>query len=1371
MRNFRHSLHFLVPFILCFSCPFIRATEPYVPRKMNPLAESWRWKTFPELEGKGVSHIMEGPDHRVWVSCNEGIYEYNGYNWRLHNAANGLDVLPVQQVLAAKNGRIYATTPSGIFQYDGNRWTAKFRLPGGLQWTFTQIKELADGSIMACSNTGVLHLSNSNTPDFYTTRENATTLKPQLSGVQWVILPKALDDGQGFLEISDVLEDRAGVLWFAVTLPGEVGRLLKFRLPATKKTQISDYELIVSDATLKIGENQKLIQASDGKIWAINSTYKTGIAVFDGTHRQYIRLSDLFGGDEFATEIVESSDGAIWIGSLGKLYRFKNGNWELFSAPNYLIPANSLMLQKSAGNKLWVAGYKTNVYQLDFSTDRWATYPDLNFQCEMASGEQWFLEVNGKVVRHKGDTWTAFGVADGLMDAPIRIVATSTGQLWAAGSHQGVAATAMLKTNGWVRQEHPALSWGIDYRAVFEASDGSLWFGGAVDNELDQGQLGGVLQLINPGRVDSRWIHHEYGLNGLIQSNSYGIGQSRDGNIWIGGSSLFYYDGNQWQQPADRLLQQPVNVVCSTPQWLIAGSRYYGVFIFDGKTWKNYNTTNGLSSNTIISIDIVSDRCILVATENGICRFDGETWVRHIFPSELTMDFEGGMLLHDKQGAIWINKSSRAWKRRSFKHSKRQEGLSRNFTAYRYRFDDTPPETAITFADNEVSSDGNALIKWAGKDYFAQSAEERLTFSWRLDGGPWSAFGSEDHYTFIGLANGNHTLEVRARDLDLNVDPSPAVTQFVVQPPVWKQGWFITLILAFLIIIGIYEYRLISKKQELEKRNQKIGRQRDQLEKMVEQVEALSKARLRFFTNISHELRTPLTLISGPVEQLQQSGEHLSPAEHQRLYGIIERNASRLLKLINQLLEIRRLEQTTLEMNLQDINLADFVGDMVRLFENLAEERNIYLDFNTQDTLAPGAVDPDKIEKIVVNLLSNAFKHTPDGGSITVSLDVVSAGAAKLPLLHDRYFEIVVEDTGSGIRPDDLAYIFESYYSPEAGKSDSLSSGIGLAYTKDLLDALHGRIQVESTLGRGSRFSVYFPCLPVQQGQKQRQPEAPVLRFSRKEAELMLSAYAGQHDGSANLQQRGASSRRILIVEDNPDMQSFLEGILGAKYQSLTAGNGQEGLVIARQQAVDLIISDVMMPEMDGFTFCEKIKSDPATSHIPVILLTAKTLDENKMEGYQKGADGYIGKPFNPRLLDVRVDALLKQREQLRETFNRDFMLRPKEIHLSSFDEEFLIKLTAMMEEHLEEPDFNIHKMCAMVNLSHMHFIRKVKQLTGKKPIDLLKTFRLKRAKDLLAQNKLTIAEIAYKVGYDVPSSLSRAFKKEFGVSPTEFEE
>ncbi len=1396
--------------------------EPYYPQLINPLTQSWRWKHFPELEGKGARDIMEGPDKRVWVASNEGVFEYNGYEWKRHNAENGLDAAPVDQVYAATSDQIYATTPKGVYRYSGKHWSVLFPVPEGVQITFNQIRKLADGSIMVCSSQGVLHFSKKDRPDFYTSAARTETLKSRIQDVNWVRLPDQLRVGNtDFTEISDVLEDRNGVIWLAITMPGETGRLLKFRLPAVTTPVIADYELIGSDENTKLGETQRLLETQDGKIWVINTTYKTGIMVFQGANRQYIKLSDHCGGDEYATDIVQTADGTIWISTLGKLYTFKNNTWKFYAAPEFAIPANRLLLQKSTGNKIWVAGFKSKVFLLDFSTDHWASYAELNFQGETATGEQWFIDVHGKIIRRKGNTWTAFDTRDGLMDAPIRLIITSKGQIWAAGSHGGEAATAVLHTDRWERRVHSKLSWGIDYRAVFEAADGTLWFGGAVDRQADRGQLGGVLQLTNPTSANPTWKHHVYHENGLLQSNVYGIGQSKDGRIWIGGGSLYFYDGTSWQQPEDESLRQYVNVVYSTSKWLIAGSRYYGVFIFDGEKWTNYNTDHGLPSNTIISVDVVNDKYILVATENGICCFDGTSWVSNIFPPELNMDFEGGMLLHDSRGAVWINKSSRSWKRRAFTHSKTQNGLFRNFATYRYIPDQKPPETAISFFNAEVPPDGNAVIKWAGRDYYAQSDAQWLQYSWRLDGGPWSVFSHENHNTFMSLSSGRHVLEVRARDMDFNVDPTPAVIEFAVLPPVWKQGWFILLILSFLTILGIFEYRVISKKQKLEKlnqalqstnkkikdkgkkieqqnqeilaqqekilsqakalessnkdleeRNHEIAWQRDQLEEMVVQVEELSRAKVGFFTNISHELRTPLTLILGPVDQLQQAGDKLDTNERRRLYGIIERNASRLLKLINQLLEIRRIEQSALELNLYEIQLPEFIAGITQLFENLAIERDIYLGFSHHGKIKPAALDPDKLEKIVVNLLSNSFKHTPDGGSISVDLHVVNAGEYELPAVYDRYFQLTVEDTGSGISPEALPHIFERYFASEKDKNDPLSSGIGLAYIKDLLEVMQGTIRVESSPGKGATFYVFFPAvhLPAQK-LKKADAEPLALALAKEEAHLLLNSYTSQFE-PANGNGNGIAKKqnpRILIVEDNPDMVLFLESILHGQYRILKAENGRAGLAMAHSHSIDLIISDVMMPEMDGLEFCEKIKSDLLTSHIPVILLTAKNLDENRLSGYQKGANDYITKPFNPELLKIRVENQLNHRQQLREYFNREFLLTPKEIQFSSHDDELLNKVIRIMEDNLEEPEFNVNKMCELVHLSHMHFIRKIKQLTGKKPIDLLKSFRLKRAKDLLQQNKLTVSEIAYKVGYDLPNSFSRAFKKEFGISPTEF--
>lgn len=1426
MNSFKYNqINRLLLFL--FALPGLAgATEPYTPQVVNPLSESWRWKHFPELEGNGIRSIAEDARGRVWVGFNQGVYEYNSYNWVPHGTDRGLPGTLVEKVFAARDGSIYAAAASGIYRYVNSHWVPALVPDRDTALQFYQITELADGSLMFSSDIGVIHLSQKRRPALYTSAARARALQPYFDHVDWIRFPEEALGGADFLDVSDMLQDHAGRIWFAMTMPGERGVLLKFNLPEGPAPSTVDGEIVGSGPEFQLGEGQKLIQAADKRVWVVNTTPKVGITVFGDRQVEYIKLADIFGGDEFMTDVVQSSDGTIWVGSLGKLYAFRDGAWEIYTSPQYNIPANQLMLQESTHNKLWVAGYKSKVFLLDFSSDRWVTYAGLNFQCEGPDGEQWFIEASGKAVCQTGEGWIAYTPADGLIDAPIRIIATSRGQVWVAGSHRNQAATGVLENGRWEKHLHPKLSWGIDYRAVFEAADGALWFGGSVDPEKDKGQLGGVLQLPAPWQAPLNWIHHVSGKNGLIQSNAYGIGQSSDGRIWLGGGNLHFFDGEKWGRPEDSRLRQFVNIVHSSGGKLIVGSRYYGVFLhdFQGEEWKNFNTAHGLSGNTIISIDAVADSFLLVATENDICRFDGEKWVSNIFPPELNMDVEGGSIFHDSQGAIWINHSSRKWKRRAFSYGKTEEGAYQNYLTYRYLVDKQPPETEILSFEEEVSPKGNTFVEWSGRDYFAQSDAQRLSFSYRLDGGPWSSFSPEKHEKFQNLATGVHRLEVRARDLDMNIDPTPAVITFKVQPPAWKQPWFILLMITFLTILVIYEYRIITKKQKLEKlnaslsqaneklkrksrqierqneeitaqkeqillqaqeleasnanleeRNQKIRQQKDELEKMVVQVEELSRAKLGFFTNISHELRTPLTLILGPVEQLRRRAGDIPGEERQRLYDIIHRNSARLLKLINQLLELRRMENSSLELSLQPLDLPEFFRTILQLFENLAAERSVDLVFEPGPCCRPAMLDPDKVEKVIANLLSNSFKHTPEGGRITVALDEVPAAEAQLA---GDALRIIVRDTGEGIGKEDLEHIFDPYYRSGPLKRSEFSSGIGLSYIKDLVEAHGGRVKAESQKGKGASFSVYLPLLEYEGDDAGRKPlSMPRLNDARLEVQsLMASGQAGSAskqplprrdvNGNGN---GNKDKPHILIVEDNPDMLSFLQGILAGKYHTHTAENGKQALAVAQKRAFDLILSDVMMPEMDGLEFCTQIKTNFETSHIPVVLLTAKTMDDHKMAGYLTGADDYIPKPFNPELLEVRIENLLGQRQKLREKFTREFMLNPREVKLSSPDEELLQRLVRLMEEHIDDSDFNVNKMCGMVHLSHMHFIRKVRQLTGKTPSELLKSFRMKRAKDLLAQQKVTISEVAYQVGYDLPNSFSRVFRQEFGMTPTQY--
>ena len=1381
--------------------------QSFTPDLVDPITEKWRWVKFPELEGKGVRYVVEDRFGTVWFGVDEGIITYDGREWTRHGPDQGLPAVAIEHVSAMHNGDIYCASRSGIYRYINASWETVFESADDNAFELFQLREIADGSLLIATNLGVLQVKENAVMRIFTPETVVDDASAVFGNLEIVDIPSLADNAASF-HISDILEDSRDNLWFAYSL-GSSGALIRFKQRDIAGNRIQNVEVFKSDGRTSFGEDQKLIETIQGEIWVVSRSIKVGINMYDGRRWKSVWFNDMFGTDEYCTAINQTPDGTIWIASLGKLYTHDHGDWRIYRSSDSHIPTNKIILANSNDQRLWISGFKAQTYSFDYSRERWSTFRGLNFQCTAEDGARWFIDASGKLIRQSGNDWTTTNSEENVIDAPVRVISTSNGEIWAAGSHKGVAATAVLRDGQWSRHLHPNLSWGIDYRAVLEAFDGSLWFGGAVDFDEDRGQIGGVLQMVYDSSGDQSWIHHRYRENGLTQSNAYGIGQSRDSLIWIGGGSLMYYDGTEWNKAQQPLLQDFVNVVQSTPSGLLlVGSRYYGVFMYNGETWSQYNTENGLLSNTILAIHGEAEDLIFAATQTDISRFDGQNWVNNVFPDQMTINFEGGTINSSSDGSVWINKSPREWKRRAFVGEYTADSEN-SFVAYSYRPDSDAPDTRVVVYEENVSRQGNTLITWTGEDFMSATPAEQLSYSYRLNGGAWSPFARDQHHTFIDLSNGTYTLEVRARDMDMNIDPSPAQIEFRVLPPVWKQAWFLLLLLAFLITIIVFEYRVITKnrtlhvlnnslssinhelqaknrqielqnaenvqqqqqileqKKQLEEsfgnlrsQNEEIQFQRDKLAEMVVQIEELNKSKIMFFTNVSHELRTPLTLILGPAHELQNSLHSISADKREKLYKIIERNAFKLLKLINQLLEMRRIENNLLELNMTEGNLGKFVHDITLLFENLASERMIDFRFDNHLEKKSIVFDRDKVEKIVTNLVSNAFKHTPTSGRITLSLIPYRAEET-----GEEYVRISVEDNGTGISADRMPHIFERYYSDN---SDRLSSGIGLTYIKDLVEVHGGTIAVESQKGEGTVFTVDLPAdLDVTETLQRVVDPTDGLGMSASEVAHLFSLI--EPDVDSQNTKVNTAKKSILIVENDADLLDFLSVILEEKYNVYKAANGLAGLDVARNNAIDLVLSDIMMPQMDGLEMCHHLKSDLVTSHIPVILLTAKAMDGHRMQGYIQGADAYLTKPFNPNVLQSRIENLLAQRTQLREVFTRDFLLQPKHVELESVDDELLHNIVRIMEEHIDEADFNVNKMCHMVGMSHTHFIRKVKQLTGKKPIDLLKAFRLKRGKDLLAQNSANIAEIAYMVGYNVPNSFSRAFKKEFGISPKEY--
>ena len=545
--------------------------------------------------------------------------------------------------------------------------------------------------------------------------------------------------------------------------------------------------------------------------------------------------------------------------------------------------------------------------------------------------------------------------------------------------------------------------------------------------------------------------------------------------------------------------------------------------------------------------------------------------------------------------------------------------------------------------------------------------------------------------------------------------------------------------LTLLSIISVQASQLIKNLQLQEETFQK----RKEAEKLLE----LDRIKTEFFTNVSHEFRTPLTLIIGPLEKLMDDDQIESV---QRQYNLIHKNAKKLLSLINQLLDLSSIDAGKMKLEIEIVDLINFTKGILASFQSLAEDKNIKLEFYSDKESLELYIDKEKMEKIISNLLSNALKFSNEKGQISISV-----------LKKDSKVEISVEDNGIGISEQDLKNIFNRFYK---AKSSSIQegTGIGLALVKELVEIHYGTISVESRLNEGTKFHIEIP--------QQEDLYKKFLVKSKPEAEIKPIITGQESVENVKIEHEiQSNAQRILVVEDNKDLLSFIKENINKQYAVYESSNGKDGLEKAFETIPDLIISDIKMPEMDGIELCEKIKADERTSHIPVILLTARSTMENKMEGLETGADDYITKPFKIQELRVRVNNLIEQRKKLREQFRKEFILEPKDIKVASADEKFLNRILEILEQNYTDEDFTSEEFSKKAGLSRMQLHRKLHALTDQSTSEFIRNFRLKRALKLLSAKKGNISEIAFEVGFSNPSYFTECFKVLFGFSPSEY--
>ena len=784
---------------------------------------------------------------------------------------------------------------------------------------------------------------------------------------------------------------------------------------------------------------------------------------------------------------------------------------------------------------------------------------------------------------------------------------------------------------------------------------------------------------------------------------------------------------------------------------------------------RRYTTQDGLSNNSIHSITEDTNGTLWVTTSRGVTRItphpDGHYALLHIDSNDGIPESEmmEQAIACMPNGAIYAGSTTGL-----------VEILPENIKNMKYKL--KPFLVNFSIMNRPVSNDGiynNQMLMKQGLSYTSKvtlnynenfldlvvsalnyRSPQHTNYRYQMKGVDkgWNHYTSPTGLctaTYTSLEPGTYTFMAQA-SIGYENWGDTLILSLVVKPPFWKTWWayFLYTLLALALIYYMVDVYISYRRSRLELEQEGIKRQREQ---------HLDELKYRFFTNISHEFRTPLTLIITPLEVLVKQ---TADAKLKRELGSILQSARDLLRLVNRLLDFRRLEQQGEHLSPEPVTIKIFIEECVGHFSHQAREKHIDLVceclFGEEDIFY---LDREKIIRVLNNLLSNAFKFTPEGGVITVTSEWLTNATGE-----NTGIRLAVSDTGTGIAPEDLKNIFDRFYQSNtynAHPSDTnRGSGIGLNLAKGYTELHHGTIEVKSVLGKGSTFTVQLPVL------KQTDKTQAKLPSPDPENELSAPTDVGEATATGEPPKENIT---LLLVEDNTQFRHFMKETLQAHYRVLTAADGVEGLDMARTYNPDLIISDVMMPRMDGYKFCQLIKTDVKFSHIPFILLTAKNSSESRQTAYDAGADSFVAKPFNMDMMLTRIRQLIDQREKRKNKFITEITVDPKEITINSLDKQLIERAMQCMERNMDNTDYSVESLSQDIGIDRTYLYRKMQAIIGQTPSEFMRSVRLKRAARLLESSRLPVQQISFMVGFNTPRYFSSYFKDMFGVTPSQY--
>ncbi|AYB33594.1 hybrid sensor histidine kinase/response regulator transcription factor [Chryseolinea soli] len=1332
---------------------------------------------------KGLSHNYVKTFYKdrtgfLWIGTESGLNRFDGYSLKIYrndpSDSTSLFNDDVVRLYEAPGGMLGVATSVGLCFYNSatETFTTDFRFlrkysianpadlvniihdKAGNYWFLFRNNGLVLYNEEKMTTQQFRHLDNDPTTIF---TNNVTSVVPHQDGSYWIahsngvaenivlengklkvvnrisFSPKESSYKDRYLQC-ELMIDNDGDLW-CYRYNSDEG---VFYYNANKRS-VSHFEKESKDVALRDDLISGLVQDNKGNIWI-----SYGRAGIDILNKKNFEIESILHDPETNEGLSENSipgmfkdtDGVIWVGTYKKGLNFFHESMMRFpvysrhSKP-YALPFEDVnrFVEDRKGN-LWLGTNGGGLIYFDRQSGRFTTYKHnpkdphslssdvVVSLCLDHEDKLWIGTFFGGLDCFDGKTFTRYQHdakdATSLPGKSVwEIFEDSEHRLW-IGMLDGGLNLFDRKNKTFARYTHPKQTalYSSYISTIMEDSKGNLWFGTSVGIDVLMKESGSITHFgserNNPASLRSDAI--------------LGTLEDSEGRIWIGtqgGLSL-------WQKGANRFIN--FSVKDGLPHNVIMSMKEDAA----GRLW--LGTPNGLSCATIVTEDgRIRLKLANYSEADGLQgqRFNEDAALR-TRSGELVFGgangfniFKPGDIGHSKTIPRLVLTDFQLFNRsvRPGKADGTHFALSSSIT--------TNPSIVLTASDDVFS------IEFAALDFIQPF---KNSYKYKLEGfnQEWLVTDANNRkVTFTNLDAGDYVFRVITSNDDGLWSEEGISLPIKVLPPFWKSTKAIVVYLLILSLLLFIARKLIQQREQM-----KFAMKQQQEEAMRSR--ELDMIKTKFFTNVSHEFRTPLSLIISPLEKLNE--QVVDPAQLKNI-ELIQKNAKRLLNLVNQLLDFRKMEVHDIRFHPSEGDIIRFVRETVSSFADLSEKKSIRLTFESNTSSLEAIFDHDKVEKILFNLLSNAFKFTMDSGVISVIVEVNDAA-------ENSIVEIMVKDSGIGIPAEKHEQIFERFFQNDLPSSlMNQGSGIGLAITKEFVRIHGGTIRVESEEGKGSSFIVVLPLKKMVHAVHEtiNEPVNTVV--------------------DAPIEEVPASEEKplILLIEDNEDFRIYLKDNLKTSYAVIEAANGEEGWKKAILQYPDLIVTDVMMPGMDGIELCKKIKSDQRVSHIPVILLTARSGEEQRLEGFEVGADDYIPKPFSFPMLESRIRNLISLRKDLHALFAKKNGIKASEIQVTSLDEQFIHRVVQAIENNVSNSELTVMDLSHELGVSRAQFFRKVQELTNKSPLELIRTIRLQYAAQLLEKSQLSVSEVAYRVGFNNPKYFARHFKDLYHVLPSAY--